>query len=178
MDIANNNKDQGEKTHHLLKFLFWIYLGREKNKDDNYGRLTQLFLSSAAFRGLVFDNMYGNLLKVDAYGNILVCVHGFHFLRGWVIINYTLRHVQQMSSLSLCLVFSLFPVLRSVNGTQTSSSREMIQSAFISLTHSSTCQVRSPDAEENTMGLLYRNKMSKKISMMIWCWKWFIIMES
>lgn len=41
------------------------------------------------------------------------------------------------------LVFSLFPALRSVNGTQTSSSREMIQSAFISLTHSSTCQVRS-----------------------------------
>lgn len=35
------------------------------------------------FRGLVFDTMYGNLLKVDAYGNILVCVHGFNFLRGW-----------------------------------------------------------------------------------------------
>uniref|UniRef100_A0A8D0DBZ5 Cytosolic purine 5'-nucleotidase n=1 Tax=Sander lucioperca TaxID=283035 RepID=A0A8D0DBZ5_SANLU len=33
-------------------------------------------------RGLVFDAMYGNLLKVDAYGNILVCVHGFNFLRG------------------------------------------------------------------------------------------------
>uniref|UniRef100_A0A665TEZ0 5'-nucleotidase, cytosolic IIb n=1 Tax=Echeneis naucrates TaxID=173247 RepID=A0A665TEZ0_ECHNA len=33
-------------------------------------------------RGLVFDTMYGNLLKVDAYGNILVCVRGFNFLRG------------------------------------------------------------------------------------------------
>uniref|UniRef100_A0A671T2N3 Cytosolic purine 5'-nucleotidase-like n=1 Tax=Sinocyclocheilus anshuiensis TaxID=1608454 RepID=A0A671T2N3_9TELE len=33
-------------------------------------------------RGLVFDTMYGNLLKVDAYGNILVCAHGFIFLRG------------------------------------------------------------------------------------------------
>ncbi|KAK2908939.1 hypothetical protein Q8A67_004776 [Cirrhinus molitorella] len=33
-------------------------------------------------RGLVFDSMYGNLLKVDAYGNILVCAHGFNFLRG------------------------------------------------------------------------------------------------
>uniref|UniRef100_A0A3Q3JDV9 Cytosolic purine 5'-nucleotidase n=1 Tax=Monopterus albus TaxID=43700 RepID=A0A3Q3JDV9_MONAL len=33
-------------------------------------------------RGLVFDTIYGNLLKVDAYGNILVCVHGFTFLRG------------------------------------------------------------------------------------------------
>ncbi|KAK1905961.1 Cytosolic purine 5'-nucleotidase [Dissostichus eleginoides] len=33
-------------------------------------------------RGLLFDTTYGNLLKVDAYGNILVCVHGFNFLRG------------------------------------------------------------------------------------------------
>ncbi|KAF5910145.1 cytosolic purine 5'-nucleotidase isoform X1 [Clarias magur] len=33
-------------------------------------------------RGLVFDTMYGNLLKVDAYGNILVCSHGFNFMRG------------------------------------------------------------------------------------------------
>lgn len=33
------------------------------------------------FRGLWFDTLYGNLLKVDAYGNILVCVHGFEFLK-------------------------------------------------------------------------------------------------
>ncbi|KAL8607087.1 hypothetical protein ACOMHN_008673 [Nucella lapillus] len=33
-------------------------------------------------RGLWFDNLYGNLLKVDAFGNILVCITGFHFLRG------------------------------------------------------------------------------------------------
>ncbi|KAK4883563.1 hypothetical protein RN001_006882 [Aquatica leii] len=32
-------------------------------------------------RGLWFDTHYGNLLKVDAYGNILVCVHGFQFLK-------------------------------------------------------------------------------------------------
>ncbi|KAF5286386.1 hypothetical protein FQA39_LY16306 [Lamprigera yunnana] len=32
-------------------------------------------------RGLWFDSQYGNLLKVDAYGNILVCVHGFRFLK-------------------------------------------------------------------------------------------------
>uniref|UniRef100_A0A8C6UPB7 5'-nucleotidase, cytosolic IIb n=1 Tax=Neogobius melanostomus TaxID=47308 RepID=A0A8C6UPB7_9GOBI len=42
------------------------------------------FVYDPAFptRGLIFDTMYGNLLKVDAYGNILVCVHGFNFLRG------------------------------------------------------------------------------------------------
>ncbi|XP_058445331.1 cytosolic purine 5'-nucleotidase isoform X3 [Malaya genurostris] len=32
-------------------------------------------------RGLWFDSLYGNLLKVDSYGNILVCVHGFEFLK-------------------------------------------------------------------------------------------------
>ena len=32
-------------------------------------------------RGLWFDMHYGNLLKVDAYGNILACVHGFEFLK-------------------------------------------------------------------------------------------------
>lgn len=33
-------------------------------------------------RGLVFDAHYGNLLKVDSHGNLLVCTHGFQFLKG------------------------------------------------------------------------------------------------
>lgn len=32
-------------------------------------------------RGLWFDTKYGNLLKIDAYGNLLVAVHGFKFLK-------------------------------------------------------------------------------------------------
>lgn len=36
---------------------------------------------SFALRGLWFDTLYGNLLKVDAYGNILVCSRGFQFLK-------------------------------------------------------------------------------------------------
>ncbi|CAD5215734.1 unnamed protein product [Bursaphelenchus okinawaensis] len=32
-------------------------------------------------RGLWFDYHYGNLLKVDGFGNILVAVHGFNFLK-------------------------------------------------------------------------------------------------
>ncbi|XP_014666040.1 PREDICTED: cytosolic purine 5'-nucleotidase-like [Priapulus caudatus] len=32
-------------------------------------------------RGLWYDKEYGNLLKVDQYGNILVCCHGFKFLK-------------------------------------------------------------------------------------------------
>eukprot|EP00794_Sanderia_malayensis_P011118 gene11118-12288_t len=30
-------------------------------------------------RGMMFDTELGNLLKVDTYGNILLCVHGFKF---------------------------------------------------------------------------------------------------
>lgn len=33
-------------------------------------------------RGLVSDTFYGNLLKVDAYGDLLFCAHGFNFTRG------------------------------------------------------------------------------------------------
>ncbi|KAM8919594.1 cytosolic purine 5'-nucleotidase-like [Pelodytes ibericus] len=33
-------------------------------------------------RGLVFDSRHGTLLKVDSNGNVLVCTHGFRFLKG------------------------------------------------------------------------------------------------
>ncbi|XP_043268694.1 cytosolic purine 5'-nucleotidase isoform X4 [Venturia canescens] len=48
-----------------------------------YPREIQAFEYDPSFpvRGLWFDTLYGNLLKVDAYGNILVCVHGFDFLK-------------------------------------------------------------------------------------------------
>nr|XP_019937399.1 PREDICTED: cytosolic purine 5'-nucleotidase-like isoform X1 [Paralichthys olivaceus] len=39
-------------------------------------------------RGLVIDTTYGNLLKVDSNGNILVCSHGFCFLKGEEIHKY------------------------------------------------------------------------------------------
>ncbi|KAL4609648.1 cytosolic purine 5'-nucleotidase-like [Arapaima gigas] len=39
-------------------------------------------------RGLVFDTTYGNLLKVDSHGNILVCTHGFTFLKSSEIQTY------------------------------------------------------------------------------------------
>jgi len=32
-------------------------------------------------RALWFDSKYGNLLKIDSYGNLLVCAHGFRFLK-------------------------------------------------------------------------------------------------
>ncbi|XP_017196431.2 5'-nucleotidase domain-containing protein 4 isoform X1 [Oryctolagus cuniculus] len=39
-------------------------------------------------RGLVFDALYGNLLKVDAYGNVLLGVHGLAFLSEAEIWSY------------------------------------------------------------------------------------------
>ncbi|XP_071793099.1 cytosolic purine 5'-nucleotidase-like isoform X1 [Asterias amurensis] len=38
-------------------------------------------------RGLFFDKVYGNLLKMDPYGNILVAVHGFRFLHSSEILK-------------------------------------------------------------------------------------------
>lgn len=35
-----------------------------------------------AIRGLWFDKLYGILLKVDTFGNILMAVHGFKVLKG------------------------------------------------------------------------------------------------
>lgn len=40
------------------------------------------FLPFLPLSGLVVDTTYGNLLKVDSNGNILVCSHGFQFLKG------------------------------------------------------------------------------------------------
>uniref|UniRef100_A0A4W4GD63 5'-nucleotidase, cytosolic II, like 1 n=1 Tax=Electrophorus electricus TaxID=8005 RepID=A0A4W4GD63_ELEEL len=39
-------------------------------------------------RGLVYDTAYGNLLKVDSHGNVLVCTHGFTYLRGEEVHQY------------------------------------------------------------------------------------------
>ncbi|MEE6485935.1 hypothetical protein FKM82_014457 [Ascaphus truei] len=48
-----------------------------------YPQELQSFVYDPTFptRGLVFDTTFGNLLKVDSYGNILVCAHGFNFMR-------------------------------------------------------------------------------------------------
>uniref|UniRef100_A0A8C2I057 5'-nucleotidase, cytosolic II, like 1 n=1 Tax=Cyprinus carpio TaxID=7962 RepID=A0A8C2I057_CYPCA len=39
-------------------------------------------------RGLVYDTTYGNLLKIDSNGNILVCTHGFEYLRNGQVDEY------------------------------------------------------------------------------------------
>ena len=39
-------------------------------------------------RGLWYDLLYGNLLKVDTYGNILLCVRGFKILKEDEILEY------------------------------------------------------------------------------------------
>lgn len=39
-------------------------------------------------RGLLFDKSFGNLLKVDAYGNILSCIHGYEFIHGEALRKY------------------------------------------------------------------------------------------
>ncbi|TRY68059.1 hypothetical protein DNTS_003640 [Danionella cerebrum] len=44
--------------------------------------LAYTYDSTFPTRGLVYDTTFGNLLKIDSNGNILVCTHGFEYLRG------------------------------------------------------------------------------------------------
>lgn len=61
-------------------------------------------------RGLWYDKLYGNMLKTDSYGNILVCVHGFKFLKNTEIYKYypnKYLHFDESRCYSLNTLFSL-----------------------------------------------------------------------
>lgn len=58
-------------------------------------------------RGLWFDTHYGNMLKVDYFGNILVCVHGFQFLKVHDINSiYPNKFVQREENASRYRIFN------------------------------------------------------------------------
>ncbi|XP_071449010.1 cytosolic purine 5'-nucleotidase isoform X2 [Hetaerina americana] len=59
-------------------------------------------------RGLWFDSMYGNLLKVDAYGNILICVHGFEFLKHSQVYELYPNKFQQLDESRVYVLNTLF----------------------------------------------------------------------
>uniref|UniRef100_A0A8C6NVP5 5'-nucleotidase, cytosolic II, like 1 n=1 Tax=Nothobranchius furzeri TaxID=105023 RepID=A0A8C6NVP5_NOTFU len=60
-------------------------------------------------RGVVVDTSYGNLLKVDSNGNILVCCHGFHFLReGDVHFYYPNKFIQRDDTERFYILNTLF----------------------------------------------------------------------
>lgn len=75
--------------HELLRYTYdpsfptrCVRAGRRHAASPQDDELIVSFLPSLS--GVVVDSMYGNLLKVDSNGNILVCCHGFHSLRGSV----------------------------------------------------------------------------------------------
>lgn len=63
---------------------------------------------SFPIRGLWFDTLYGNFLKVDAYGNILICVHGFKFLKTSEIFNIYPNKFVQMNDSRIYVLNTLF----------------------------------------------------------------------
>lgn len=63
---------------------------------------------SFPIRGLWFDTLYGNFLKVDAYGNILVCVHGFKFLKTSEIYHIYPNKFVQMNDSRIYVLNTLF----------------------------------------------------------------------
>lgn len=63
---------------------------------------------SFPLRGLLLDSLYGNFLKVDAYGNILVCVHGFKFLKTSEIFSIYPNKFIQMNESRIFVMTTLF----------------------------------------------------------------------
>ncbi|XP_037835172.1 5'-nucleotidase, cytosolic II, like 1 [Kryptolebias marmoratus] len=60
-------------------------------------------------RGIVVDTTYGNLLKVDSNGNILVCSHGFLFLkRDDIHFYYPNRFIQRDDTERFYILNTLF----------------------------------------------------------------------
>lgn len=64
--------------------------------------------SSFPIRGLWFDTIYGNFLKVDAYGNILVCLHGFRMLKTAEILAIYPNKFIQMNESRVYVLNTLF----------------------------------------------------------------------
>jgi len=64
--------------------------------------------SKFAIRGLWFDTLHGNFLKVDPYGNILVCVHGFEFLKTHEIYDLYPNKFVQLNEQRIYVLNSLF----------------------------------------------------------------------
>ena len=63
-------------------------------------------------RGMMFDTELGNLLKVDTYGNILLCVHGFQFYNSREIRkSYPNKFIQVGGSAS---ALGRFPILNTL----------------------------------------------------------------
>lgn len=63
---------------------------------------------SFSVRGLWFDTKYGNLLKVDPYGNLLVCVHGFSFLESSEIRKFYPNKFVQLDEGRIFVLNTLF----------------------------------------------------------------------
>ncbi|XP_053318794.1 cytosolic purine 5'-nucleotidase-like [Spea bombifrons] len=60
-------------------------------------------------RGLVFDSSRGTLLKVDSNGNVLVCTHGFRFLKGAEILEiYPNKFIQRDDTKRFHVLNTLF----------------------------------------------------------------------
>ncbi|XP_046873836.1 5'-nucleotidase, cytosolic II, like 1 isoform X2 [Hypomesus transpacificus] len=60
-------------------------------------------------RGLVFDTMLGNLLKVDSNGNVLLCTHGFKFhRREEILVCYPNMFIQRSNTDRFYILNTLF----------------------------------------------------------------------
>lgn len=59
-------------------------------------------------RGLWFDYVYGNLLKVDGFGNIMSAIHGFNFLKPTEIEEFYPNKFLQLSDKRVYVLNTLY----------------------------------------------------------------------
>lgn len=59
-------------------------------------------------RGLWFDKLYGNFLKVESNGNILICVHGFRLLTSEQSSIFYPNNVQNFDADRIYILDTLF----------------------------------------------------------------------
>uniref|UniRef100_A0A6A7G9Q2 Cytosolic purine 5'-nucleotidase-like isoform X3 n=2 Tax=Hirondellea gigas TaxID=1518452 RepID=A0A6A7G9Q2_9CRUS len=121
--------------------------------------------SSFSTRGLWFDKTYGTLLKVDGFGNILVCVHGFKFLKPSEVYSLYPNKFIQLDESRIYVMNTLFnlPEIYMVaclidffsNSGQYVKSREGVKSGELYMSYRSIYQdIRSAVAWVHTKGSL------------------------
>lgn len=83
---------------------------KDKMVSMGYPEAIQDFYYDHTFpiRGLWFDTLYGNLLKIDSSGYILVCVHGFTFVKGKEVYDYYPNKFVQMDEKRFRIFNTLF----------------------------------------------------------------------
>jgi len=83
-------------------------LTRERLIQCGYPKELRKYVYDASFptRGIIFDRLFGNFLKVDTLGSVLTCVKGFQFLKSHEIVELYPDHFIQLGDTDRFYIFN------------------------------------------------------------------------